>query len=203
MTMVMVWILKRLTKFLNHSLLLKELAKVPDWVCPQCMVLSSKTMGSSMFIANSVKGTTIKVYLSRYIGKPVKTHSENNNNIPLSQGETILLVEDEDSILKLIKRILLRLGYTVLAANTPDEAFSFAQEYMDDIDLLITDVIMPTMNGRDLSENIKAFCPKIEILFMSGYTANVIAHRGSYRKEFIYCKTCIAKRNGVQDKRST
>ena len=75
-------------------------------------------------------------------------------------------------------RMLERLGYTVLAATTPDEAVRLAQKHPARINLLLTDVVMPEMNGRDLAKNLLAIYPDILRLFMSGYTANVIAHHG-------------------------
>lgn len=71
-----------------------------------------------------------------------------------------------------------QLGYTVLAARTPGEAMRLAREHSGSIDLLITDVVMPEMNGRDLAGNLLALYPGMKCLFMSGYTANVIAHHG-------------------------
>ena len=76
------------------------------------------------------------------------------------------------------KRMLERLGYTVLAASMPDKAISLAKTHPGDIHLLITDVIMPAMNGRDLFECIHDIRPAIKCLFMSGYTAGVIANHG-------------------------
>jgi len=124
------------------------------------------------------KGTTIKVYLPRHTGQAVDTYSENTLEIPLSRGETVLIVEDDISILKLGKRILEYLGYAVLSTNSPSEAMKLAEEYAGKINLLITDVVMPEMNGRELSKQLQSLYPDLKILFMSGYTANVIAHRG-------------------------
>lgn len=90
----------------------------------------------------------------------------------------ILLVEDEPAILAVGTKILERQGYTVLAAASPDEAMRLAREHAGDIHLLITDVVMPKMNGRDLARNLLARHPDLKCLFMSGYTANVIAHHG-------------------------
>jgi DNA-binding NtrC family response regulator len=92
--------------------------------------------------------------------------------------ETVLLVEDELSILKIATRILERQGYTVVKASTPGEAVRLATEHAGDIHLLITDVVMPEMNGRDLAKNILSLYPGMKCLFMSGYTADVIAHHG-------------------------
>ena len=69
-------------------------------------------------------------------------------------------------------------GYTVLAANAPDEALRLAREHSDTIRLLLTDVVMPGMNGRDLARNLLASSPNLKCLFMSGYTEDVIAHHG-------------------------
>ncbi len=69
-------------------------------------------------------------------------------------------------------------GYTVLAAGTPGEAVRLASEHTGEIDLLMTDVVMPEMNGRELAMNLQSLYPDLKCLFMSGYTADVIAHRG-------------------------
>lgn len=89
-----------------------------------------------------------------------------------------MLVEDDASILKLGERILGNLGYMVLPANSPEKAIKLAEEHNGTIHLLLTDVVMPGMNGRELSEKLQGQYPDINTLFMSGYTANVIAHRG-------------------------
>jgi len=92
--------------------------------------------------------------------------------------ETILLVEDDEAVLNLSKIILENLGYTVLAAPTPVQAIHLAEDHPGDIHLLITDVVMPEMNGRELAEKLSAIRPNLKCLYMSGYTADVIAHRG-------------------------
>ena len=92
--------------------------------------------------------------------------------------ETILLVEDDEAILNLGKMILENLGYTVLAAQTPVDAIRLAVEHPGDLHLLTTDVVMPEMNGRELAEQLSAIRPNLKCLYMSGYTADVIAHRG-------------------------
>jgi len=93
-------------------------------------------------------------------------------------NKTILLVEDDATILNLGKTMLQRLGYTVLAANTPMMAIQLAQEHAGEIPLLITDVVMPEMNGRELVQRLSSLRPAMQCLYMSGYTANVIAHHG-------------------------
>ncbi len=90
----------------------------------------------------------------------------------------ILLVEDEPAILRLATSVLEQHGYTVVAAQTPAEALAFAQQQEIPIDLLITDVVMPGMNGQQLKERIEQLRPDIKVLFMSGYTADAVANRG-------------------------
>ena len=124
------------------------------------------------------KGTTFKIYLARHAASAVDISGESPAGIPKGHGEIILVVEDEGSILKLAKRILEDLGYTVLTAQNPNQALRLASERPSEIDLLITDVVMPEMNGKELSNRLHEICPGLKTLFMSGYTANVIAHRG-------------------------
>src|SRR5208337_5260104 len=92
--------------------------------------------------------------------------------------ETILLVEDDEAVLNLSRIVLENLGYTVLAAPAPVQAILLAQDHPGDIDLLITDVVMPEMNGRELAEKLSAIRPDLKCLYMSGYTADLIAHHG-------------------------
>ncbi|MFH0780825.1 MAG: PAS domain S-box protein [Pseudomonadota bacterium] len=123
-------------------------------------------------------GTTFKIYLPWFAGQTVEIQPENIEEIPLSHGETVLVVEDEPLLLKMDKHMLERLGYRVLPAGGPGEAIGQAETHAGEIRLLITDVIMPEMNGRDLAEKLQALYPDMKVLFMSGYTATVIAHRG-------------------------
>jgi two-component system cell cycle sensor histidine kinase/response regulator CckA len=124
------------------------------------------------------KGTTFRIYLPRYAGQAVDTQRERAAEIPLSRGETVLVVEDEPANLTMAKIMLKELGYRVLAAGTPGEAIDLAEKHSSEIHLLITDVVMPEMNGWDLAERLQSLYPSMKILFMSGYTANVIVHRG-------------------------
>jgi len=124
------------------------------------------------------KGSTFKIYLPLHAGEAAEERRPEQAGLPQGKGETILIVEDEATILKLARRILERSGYTVLTASTPGKALDLAKAHAGDIHLLITDVVMPEMNGRELAKTLQAACPGIKVLFMSGYTANVIAHRG-------------------------
>jgi PAS domain S-box-containing protein len=122
------------------------------------------------------QGTTFMIYLPRDKGKAEQMRAENVVKPPKIGRETILLAEDEQAILELITRMLELQGYTVLAASTPGEAICLAREHAGEIHLLMTDVVMPEMNGRDLAKNLLSYNPSLKRLFMSGYTANVIAH---------------------------
>lgn len=124
------------------------------------------------------KGTSVKIYLPRYGGKTVSVQKESVAELAASGHETILLVEDEFSILKVTSRMLERLGYTVLAATRPNEAIRMAETHAREISLLMTDIVMPEMNGRDLANILLSRYPDLKCLFMSGYTADVIAHHG-------------------------
>jgi len=124
------------------------------------------------------EGSSFKIYLPFYDGISVQDNNKNAMVPDLRGSETILLVEDELSILNMAAQILDRLGYTVLTANKPGEAIRIVREQKGNIHLLITDVIMPEMNGRELSMNLLATNPNMKCLFMSGYTANVIVHHG-------------------------
>ena len=123
-------------------------------------------------------GTTFKIYLPRHLTKTACL-PEKMPDKPDERGHgTILLVEDEPAILKMTAMMLERIGYSVVPAETPGEAIRLAQEHAGEIHLLVTDVVMPEMNGRDLAKNILSSYPNLKRLFMSGYTANVIAHHG-------------------------
>jgi response regulator RpfG family c-di-GMP phosphodiesterase len=93
-------------------------------------------------------------------------------------AEAILLTEDEQAVLKLTAKLLEAQGYTVLAAQTPGEAVQTAENHPGEMDLLITDVVMPEMNGRDPATRLSSSRPKLRSLFTSGYTPSVIAHHG-------------------------
>jgi PAS domain S-box-containing protein len=124
------------------------------------------------------QGTTFTIYLPRYAAKAEQTQQV-GPAAPAARGnETILLVEDELSIRELATTMLEMQGYTVLAACTPGKAIHLAGMHAGKIHLLMTDVVMPEMNGRELSERLLQLYPDLACLFMSGYTADVIAHHG-------------------------
>jgi len=124
------------------------------------------------------KGTTFRIYLPRLNEEKIEPPDQIAHAGSMTGTETILLVEDEDVLLKLGKFMLEELGYNVMAACTPEEAISLVKEHTRDIHLVMTDVVMPEMSGRDLQKRLDAVRPGMKYLFMSGYPANVIARHG-------------------------
>jgi response regulator RpfG family c-di-GMP phosphodiesterase len=132
--------------------------------------------------SESGQGTTFKIYL------PQSQESQDNQTVrhskEISKGtETVLLVEDEEAILKLANVVLQRYGYKVLIAGTPKKALAVVQEYKAPIHLLITDVVMPEMNGWELKKQLQNLLPELKVLFISGYASNIVADRGVLEKD--------------------
>ena len=124
-------------------------------------------------------GSVFKVYLPAYSGNIEPDRQPEKTELPRKKGyKTILLVEDELSILNMISTMLGHLGYTVLTAATPRDALKTAESYNGIIDLLITDVIMPEMNGKELANKMIEIYPGLKRLYMSGYSANIIEAHG-------------------------
>jgi len=122
-------------------------------------------------------GTTFKIYLPCFQGQAEMQDAVQEQTTPRGT-ETVLVVEDEKMLLEFVGTVLEEQGYKILAAGTPADALTITREYNSPIHLLITDVVMPGMNGRELKEAITPLYPDIKTLYVSGYTANVIAHRG-------------------------
>jgi len=122
-------------------------------------------------------GTTFTIFLPR-VSAEVDSAQEIPARTPQDGSETILLVEDDQMLLHLNASMLENNGYTVLAAESPDDALSLAKQHAGPIHLLITDVIMPAMNGKELSNKLVNHRPEIKVLFMSGYSADIISHHG-------------------------
>jgi two-component system, cell cycle sensor histidine kinase and response regulator CckA len=124
------------------------------------------------------QGTTIRIYFQRYHGEKETMQEKLIQTEAVGGRETILLVEDESQLRRLAETMLERLGYKVLEAESPGAAILLVEKFDETIHLLLTDVVMPAMNGKELAKRIDAIKPGIKVLFMSGYTANAIAHRG-------------------------
>jgi len=156
----------------------KELGKGSGLGLATVYGIVKQNRGCVFVYSETGQGSVFKIYLPR--------HGAEGDTTDLAQGleavchghETILLVEDDPAILSMTTVMLQRQGYSVLAASTPLEAIRLAEIHGDAAHLLITDVIMPEMNGRDLGQRLLALNPQLKLLYMSGYTANVIAHHG-------------------------
>ena len=140
-------------------------------------------------------GTAFEVFFPRYKDRAEQVRGQGTAKPNPRGHETILLAEDEPSILKLTKMLLEKQGYTVLDASTPGQAIRLAREHEGEIHLLITDVVMPEMNGRDLAKNVLSLYPGIKRLFMSGYTADVIAHHGVLEEGVFFIQKPFSKTN--------
>jgi CheY-like chemotaxis protein len=132
------------------------------------------------------------MHLPRRAGKPVETLAPAAVARPNARGETILVVEDEPDVLELTATLLEMRGYTVLAAPSTREALRLAREHPGEIHLLLTDVLMPEMNGQDLARQVVALRPQVRILFMSGYTADIIAEQGELAAEWHFIQKPFA-----------
>ena len=124
------------------------------------------------------RGTTFKIYLPR-VDQPAEASTAEKRSPGAQQGtETILLVEDDAQLRQLSSSVLTRCGYNVLTAANPEDGLAICKGNHHDIRLLVTDVVMPRMNGRQLAEQILQICPKLRVLYISGYTNNAIVHYG-------------------------
>ncbi len=124
------------------------------------------------------QGSTFKVYLLRHVAPSRRDQTAIPKPQDISGNETILVVEDEILNLEMVEMMLKTYGYQVIAASSPGEALHKANGYAGEIHLLLTDMIMPEMNGQDLSKALAAYYPDIKCLYMSGYTNNIIVHQG-------------------------
>jgi PAS domain S-box-containing protein len=125
------------------------------------------------------QGSTFRIYLPCHLEDVAGLSPHTVDEAPGGRGERALLVEDEPSLLEMIQTVLEELGYSVVVASGPSQALEAAAEQQDhSLDLLVTDVVMPGMNGKELAERLRAELPDMKVLFMSGYTSNAIAHHG-------------------------
>ena len=124
------------------------------------------------------QGTTFKIYLPGQKKEVAQVYKKPAASRELMGSETILLVEDDAALLAIAKKIFMSHGYNTLEASDGDLAIKIVKSYKKPIHLLITDVVMPGKDGREVAEQIKAILPEINVLFMSGYTDNVIVHHG-------------------------
>jgi two-component system cell cycle sensor histidine kinase/response regulator CckA len=124
------------------------------------------------------KGTSFQIYLPRHAGQPAVDDLKIDSPDNLRGSETILLVEDSEPLRKLAKTFLESRGFRVLSAESGEDALQVAARFGGAFDLLLTDVVMPGINGRILAENLLLRQPRMKVLYMSGYTDSFIAGHG-------------------------
>lgn len=135
--------------------------------------------GSISVYSEPDRGTTFKIFLKCVTTSTTDSQLDNSSILELSKGtETILVVEDNDLVRNLACELLQLSGYDVLAADCGEECLSLFEQHKDRIELLLTDVIMPGMNGKELARQLTAEKPELKVLYMSGYTGNVIDQHG-------------------------
>jgi DNA-binding NtrC family response regulator len=133
------------------------------------------------------QGARFDIYLPRVEQPVAAVPPPSEPSVEAARGtETILLVEDEDAVREMTTEILERQGYTVLPSPHPREALFVAQRHGGPIQLMLTDVVMPEMNGRDLARRMAELRPSIRVLYMSGYTDEALGHHGVLEKDIAF-----------------
>jgi CheY-like chemotaxis protein/two-component sensor histidine kinase len=167
-----------------------------------------KQSGGNIWVySEPEKGTTFKIYLP-LVNEPLEEKKERVVKEASPRGnETILVVEDDEVVRKLAVRILREQGYRVLEASQGVDAFLICEEHKGPIHLLVTDVVMPKMSGRELAERITSIRQEVKVLYMSGYPDDTIAHHGilnegtNYIQKPFTVDSLIRKVRGVLDKK--
>jgi PAS domain S-box-containing protein len=138
-----------------------------------------KQSGGYIWVYSEVgKGTTFKIYLPR-TAEEVDESGPGRSLVEAQQGtETLLLVEDEDAVRALVRNVLKERGYRVMEASRGQDALDLAEQYWGQIDLLVTDVVMPQMSGRELARRLANLRPQIKVLYISGYADNAVWYEG-------------------------
>ena len=124
------------------------------------------------------QGTTFKIYLPKVKEGTEPEEKERTPVGDLNGSETVLIVEDDDRVRNLARKILERYGYSVLEAENGEDALRASEEHDGSIDLMITDVVMPKMSGKETVEHLQPLYPQMKVIYMSGYTDNAIVHHG-------------------------
>jgi len=146
-----------------------------------------KQSGGNIWVYSELgKGTTFKIYLPR-VDEPPEEMVEKVMKEDFPRGsETILIVEDNEEVRKLAMRVLEKQGYNVLEASNGNDALLLPNERKESVHLILVDVVMPGISGRQFVEQFKEVCRDCKVLYMSGYTENGIVHHGVLEKGMNY-----------------
>jgi two-component system, cell cycle sensor histidine kinase and response regulator CckA len=148
--------------------------------------------GGSVWVYSEMgQGASFKIYLPQAQPERESAVAKIEVDTPAASGESILVVEDEESLRKLISNLLSRLGYRVAAAANGGEALLPVEERGLEPDMVITDVVMPNMSGKALIDRLRRNHPHLKVLYMSGYTDNAIVHHGFSTRVRPFCK-CLS-----------
>jgi len=142
--------------------------------------------GHVSFTSQPDGGTTFRVYLPRIDSALPVTDASRAEGLSLDGTETVLLVEDDPAVCELVRAVLMSHGYSVLSTKRPQEAQTLSEREKGRIDLLLSDVVMPEMSGRELSGRLLQKNPEMKVLFMSGYIDEAVVHEGIREKKVAF-----------------
>ena len=168
------------------------------WGAPSCSASSGSTVGSCGCRARRGRGRLVKVYLPRLEAEVRDGLADEPDADSLRGSETVLVAEDEDGVRELLRKVLTEFGYTVLTARHGRDALMVAGDRSDAIDLLVTDVVMPEMSGRELAETLRDRQPDLKVLYISGYTDDEVVQRGVSGREVAFLRKPFASEELVR-----
>jgi PAS domain S-box-containing protein len=144
------------------------------------------------------EGTLVKVYLPRLEAEADEVPADTPDADSLRGSETVLVAEDEDGVRELLRKVLTEFGYTVLTARHGRDALMVAGDRIGGVDLLVTDVVMPEMSGRELAETLRDHQPDLKVLYISGYTDDEVVQRGISGREVAFMRKPFASEELVR-----
>ncbi len=165
--------------FSNRSSPRRAWARAPGWGSRSCTASWSRAAATSTCESAPGAGTTFNIYLPASEPSPHGA-AESASAAARNGHESILLVEDEASLRNLAARALRARGFSVMLAGDGAEALRLLETHQEPLDLLVTDVVMPNMDGRELADRLRARMPGLKVLFLSGYMDDALLRRGVF-----------------------